>query len=50
MCLVAYIAAERTLPVVEWKADAPAFHVVVLDSGTARVCPHLRLPFVYYVG
>jgi hypothetical protein len=50
MCLVAYIAASKPLPLIAWRPEARAFHVADRDAGAVTVRSQLALPFVYYVG
>jgi hypothetical protein len=46
MCLAVYLAAPAPLPVVPWRSDAPAFHVVEADPQDAAR-GHLPWPNVY---
>jgi hypothetical protein len=50
MCLALYIAADKTLPLVPWNENAPAFFVVDLPESEQVVHKHLSKPHVYYAG
>lgn len=50
MCLALYSAAEAPLPVVPWRPEAPAFHVIELPPALDVVRRQFALPCVYYMG
>ena len=50
MCLAVYIASDKTLPLIKWDKEKPAFNVVPLSKYENRVQKHFRLPFIAYAG
>jgi hypothetical protein len=45
-----YIGSERQLPIIPWRWDAPAFHVVSLPRRADPVRRKFQCPLVYYAG
>jgi hypothetical protein len=45
-----YLGSERQLPIIPWRRDAPAFHVVSLPRRADPVRQKFQCPLVYYAG
>jgi hypothetical protein len=50
MCLALYIASSKSLPLVPWDPEKPAFHVIPLPDDRPTVRKMFRHPHIYYVG
>jgi hypothetical protein len=50
MCLALYIASSKSLPLVPWDPEKPAFHVVPLPDDRPAVRKLFQQPHIYYVG
>ncbi len=50
MCMLAYLASAKPLPLIPWSAEQPAFHVTQLPDDRAEVRRQFSLPHVYYAG
>ncbi len=50
MCLAVYIASDKTLPLIEWKKEKPAFNVVPLTKHENGVKRQFSRPFIAYAG
>lgn len=50
MCVEIYLAADRSLPVVPWTDDAPAFHVRQAEAEEEVVHPYFTMRHLYAVG
>jgi hypothetical protein len=48
--MVIYIASNNPLPLIPWRADAPAFNVTDLTEHELRACGHFTLPHVRQAG
>ena len=51
MCMVLYVAVDDPIPLVEWNAENPAFHVRRAPAGEDEIVRHhFTKPHIYEVG
>jgi hypothetical protein len=51
MCVMVYLASDRSLPEIDWNPDAPGFHAsATIELRAEHVRKRFSKPFVYYLG
>lgn len=50
MCMVLYLGSEKTLPIVPYNPEQPAFHTKELDEHEKPMRQHFSKPQVLYIG
>ena len=50
MCMVVYLAADSSLPLIAWDEQNPAFNVTELSEYEQSVRGQFHKPYVYYLG